>query len=63
MNDKEIALELTKFALNQKIIKTYNDASLGETMDKTPLDFAKEIASLYNTIYKELTNSKNGDDN
>lgn len=63
MNDKEIALELTKFALNQKIIKTYNDTALGETMDKTPLDFAKEIAVLYNTIYKELTNPKNGDDN
>lgn len=63
MNDKEIALELTKFALNQKIIKTYNDTALGETMDKNPLDFAKEIAVLYNTIYKELTNPKNGDDN
>ena len=52
MNDKEIALELTKFILEQKVLSPFSETTLGEINNKNPLEFAKEVSLLYNTIYK-----------
>lgn len=54
MNDKEIALELTKFILEQKVLSPFIETTLDEINSKNPLEFAKEVSLLYNTIYKEL---------
>ena len=54
MNDKEIALELTKFILEQKVLSPFSETTLGEINSKNPLEFAKEVSLLYSTIYKEL---------
>ncbi|MFL1705719.1 hypothetical protein ACHJH3_01820 [Campylobacter sp. MOP7] len=61
MTDKEIALELTKIVIAHTNLKTYTestyDPETGEA-NSTPIsktDVAKEAATIYNTIFQEIT--------
>lgn len=56
MNDKEIALELTKIVIAHTRLKTHTDIRDYDDnyQDIPKVDVAKELADIYNVIYAQI---------